>query len=107
MNKKAWLCVIFGLGLAALIDFATAFDVSQVLAARETISRWALGYGAAHPWFPFVLTLFGVGSVMTLATHLWFKTDWEHSGFPFALLGALAGVVVGVVIGMLEFMQKG
>jgi hypothetical protein len=99
MSKVAWAWAAFGCFLAALIRLAIWFDVRQVEAGRETISRWCLNTGSAFPMFAFVLTFAAVLIVSGLAGHLWFPRSGAIDATLCAIAGGLLAVPLGVWLG--------
>lgn len=72
MTNLGWMCVVFGLGLAALLVGVIVYDVWAVGSGHCTISEWCLETGRKHPWVVALLTAFATLPLGILIGHLWF-----------------------------------
>lgn len=104
LTRPMWCYALLGLVLFALCQIAIACDMVFAATGQETISRWHLLMGWAHPrWFPTLvvsLVLFPIGMFIS---HYWnpqnlpFWCAAEMWGPPVLLAPVIlfAGVVVG------------
>jgi hypothetical protein len=110
MTPKMWAFALAGLVIFALFQLAIPVDICLVAAGVDTISRWHLLMGVAHPrWFPVAVAGLVLLAIGGFCGHYWAPENvpfWQTAEMWLPILvTSPAWVFAGVVLGRLFVAQ--